>query len=541
MLTGIMVAVAVMVSSIAAAVIALLAVGLFGRPLRQTLTLADVAPPLEEAVFLFDDQILVDATVPARALLAAAPMRGSDWGQLLAYLAPRFPKLGEQMAMLADRGLVEIEATGAAPLRLRAEFVSGLARITLTDPSAEGQGVLVDGLSQRALEDEIESLRATVDGAPILVWRQDDGGAVIWANRAYLLLTGALAGEAELTWPLPALFALNPAAITGGWPKRIRVARPLAGGAKWFECHYRPISGGSLHYALPADAAVQAEVSLREFVQTLTKTFADLPIGLAVFDRNRQLALFNPALLDLTTLTPDFLIARPTLFAVLDRLREARMMPERKDYSTWRRHMADLEKAATSGLFEETWALPNGQTYKVTGRPHPEGAVAFLIEDISAEVMLTRRFRAELEMSQAVIDVMDEAVAVFSPSGSLRLSNVAYRGLWGSDPELTVRDVGIAEAMKVWQVQGRPSPVWAEARDFVTEMGQRTGWTGQAEMRDGRDVVCRVVPLPGGATLVGFRLANGAPLRHRFAPGSDSSMISPAARLAAREPTATGR
>ena len=67
-------------------------------------------------------------------------------------------------------------------------------------------------------------------------------------------------------------------------------------------------------FALPADAAVRAERSLREFVQTLTKTFADLPIGLAIFDQSRKLQLFNPSLIDLTRLPTGFLTARPTLF-----------------------------------------------------------------------------------------------------------------------------------------------------------------------------------------------------------------------------------
>jgi hypothetical protein len=42
-----------------------------------------------------------------------------------------------------------------------------------------------------------------------------------------------------------------------------------------------------------------------------------------------------------------------------------------------------LEEEAASGLFEETWSLPGGQTYRVIGRPHPNGALAFMFEDIS--------------------------------------------------------------------------------------------------------------------------------------------------------------
>lgn len=65
------------------------------------------------------------------------------------------------------------------------------------------------------------------------------------------------------------------------------------------------------------------------------------------------------------------------------------MLPEPEDYKAWRVEFAVLEKAAASGQYEETQALLNGQTYRVTGRPHPDGTVAFLMEDICAEMSLT--------------------------------------------------------------------------------------------------------------------------------------------------------
>ena len=42
--------------------------------------------------------------------------------------------------------------------------------------------------------------------------------------------------------------------------------------------------------------------------------------------------------------------------------------------------------SAEDGLYQEIWSLPSNVTYKVTGRPHPDGAVAFFFEDISADV-----------------------------------------------------------------------------------------------------------------------------------------------------------
>jgi PAS domain-containing protein len=307
-----------------------------------------------------------------------------------------------------------------------------------------------------------------------------------------------------LSWPLPELFGQLSWDMPGS-ATRQRFPLTVAGEAKprWFEVQRYPQGGDRILFALPADDAVQAETALRSFVQTLTKTFAHLTIGLAIFDGNRQLALFNPALIDLTGLAPEFLSSRPTLFRLLDAMRERQMLPEPKDYKSWRAEIAALERAAASGQYEETWTLPNGQTYRVTGRPHPDGAVAFVIEDISAEMSLTRRFRADLELSHATIDTMEEAIAVFSPSGLLVFANAAYGQLWHDAPDAN-RDSSIAEAVRSWQRGSAVSPVWAEARAFVLETGARTPWKGSARLGDGRLLACRFAALPGGASLIGF-------------------------------------
>ena len=123
--------------------------------------------------------------------------------------------------------------------------------------------------------------------------------------------------------------------------------------------------------------------ALRRFVETLTETFAHLPIGLAVFDKNRRLGLFNPALTDLVKIDAVWLAGRPSLRDFLERLRETRQMPEQKDFASWRRKLSELEEGARYGTYEENWQLPSGKIFRVTGRPHPQGALAFLFEDIS--------------------------------------------------------------------------------------------------------------------------------------------------------------
>jgi PAS domain-containing protein len=189
----------------------------------------------------------------------------------------------------------------------------------------------------------------------------------------------------------------------------------------------------------------------------------------------------------------------------LDQLREARRMPEPKDYREWRRRISELEEAAAHGTHIETWPLPDGQTFRVTGRPHPDGAIAFLFEDITSEVSLTRRFRSELELGQAVVDSLGEALAVFSPSGGLVLSNAAYDALWGGEDAATLRPSTYESCAAEWQGLCQPSPAWPEMAAAVRAGGtERPGWSGELRLKDGRALAARVTPIAGNATLVGF-------------------------------------
>lgn len=454
-------------------------------------------------VLLFDGETLLDATATARALLAASRGPGSAWQRFLSWAAPRFPGVEGKLAQLPELGQVSLASPGAEGLTLVAEWRSGVRRIVLLEPHVESQGRLVDSLAQRSQDEELEALRQITDEAPLPLWREDAAGTVTWANRAYVALAMQRAPEDEpVGWPLPRLID----AAEG------RRALPGGDGADpaWFDCSVSPQPGGGrIVFALPADAAAQAERALGSFVQTLSKTFAHLPIGLAIFDRQRKLQLFNPALTDLSGLPVDFLSARPGLFPFLDAMRERGMIPEPKDYKSWRLQMAALEQSALDGQYEETWALPSGLTYRVIGRPHPEGALALLFQDISDEITRARRMRADLELGQSVIDATDEAIAVFSSAGQLVMSNTAYARLWGHDPSEMLADQSLSELAALWRSACAPSHFWSLAEGYAASTGRREPWVSQARLNDGRSLRCRLAPLAGGATLVGFSAEPG--------------------------------
>ncbi|SMR82570.1 PAS fold [Aliiroseovarius halocynthiae] len=479
-------------------------------PARDRKLGSQTAREKDSVVFLFDDQVLTDTTPAGREILDALPRdrSGSDWLHLSQILDARFPNLTEQVGDLAELGTLSIPSADNAH-QIDAEWRDGLARIELKSIHTNETAPIVDRMSFDAMRYELDGLRATAQHVPVMIWREDDNGKITWANKSYLdHAIDPNAPDGVASWPPQKLFDRPRLEDVKNLetPRRVAVQLPADGKRHWFELYDAPLGDETLLTAIPVDRVVTAEKSRAEFVTTLTKTFAHLPIGLAIFDRKRQLSLFNPALTDILAMSASFLVGQPTLFTFLDRLREKRMMPEPKDYVSWRQQMADLESAAVNGTYEETWSLPTGQTYRVTGRPHPDGAVAFLFEDITSEISLTRRFRRELEMGQSALDCIEDAIAIFSPGGVLSMSNAAYTKLWGNDPSTTLEDINLGDAIRTWRGTAGDTPVWRMLKEFVAAHGERQTWTDRIALLDGRQIDCQFVPMVRGATMARFSI-----------------------------------
>jgi PAS domain-containing protein len=355
-------------------------------------------------------------------------------------------------------------------------------------------GIVVLSIAPRTVartqDDSQRRAALAAEQVPIPLWQIDSGGKVVWCNAAYKALVTAGKGKAL-------------AFVEG------RNSLETKDGTEWFDVGIRADIG----HALPVNDLVRAESNLRDMVQAMAKTFAQLTTGLAVFDHTRHLQSFNPALADLTGLSPEFLSRRPSLIAMLDGMRDRNMIPEPRDWKGWRHQLADMERAAASGQFEDTWALPGGQTYRITGRRHPNGGLALMIDDISTEIIRSRRYRADLELSQRVVDTLEEGIAVFASTGQLVMSNTAYAALWGHDPGEQLAPMGFAQMAARWRALSAPSTLWAEAEEFSARLDDRAPWRAEARLLDGRLIACRFAPLSDGATLVGFSpvVAEAAP------------------------------
>lgn len=452
--------------------------------------------------FLFDGEDLHHASDTAARLYQLIPGQ-DDWARVRQHLSGRFPDLPEN-PQHADPGRTDLPARDikdAASLVVTRD--GAYTRIAMREDIAYSPS---QSERFKVIQRELEDLRRASDTTPHAVWQVDIKGNVTWHNAAY----EKLYRRVHKTEPINRKPVFDTSTGLEKQDSRKRVSTQLTkGGQKdWYDISAVSVGDVTIYHAVDVNAVVKSEIAQRNFVQTLAKTFAQLSIGLAIFDRNGQLALFNPALIDLSELPAEFLSGRPTLLSFFDRLRENRRMPEPKNYSSWRQQIAEVIAAATDGRYEETWTLESGQTLRVKGRPHPDGAIAFLIEDISAEISLTRNFRAELELGQSLMDTFDDALAVFSSTGVLTFCNRAYRVLWGLDPDNSFADVTINDSILAWQERCAPGTQWTKLVDFVLDFGAKSSWDMPATLSSGDALTCTVSRIAGGATIIRFSPAD---------------------------------
>lgn len=478
----------------------------------------------DATIFLFDGQDLVDATPSAYRLISGSSFTDKPWFAFLERLAPRFDGLEEKLAEVAIAGSVALTGLprdGAQPVALRAESRGGLLKVALVNPGREAVSHFGDLLTVHALDSELHELRDASNAAPFPIWRIMANGEITWANAAYMgrLSKVPPTGDRQ-AWPLPALFDLSPAK---GDSKAKPLRRPEPQGKGWFDITTHPVNDGLLCYALPADASVLAEGALQDFKQTLANTFAELSTGLAVFDHNRKLQLFNPALAKLIEMPVELLLKRPALFSLLDGMRDRNMLPEPKDYKSWRHQMVDLEATSLRGEYKETWHLPNGKAFRVVGRPYPNGALALMVDDITDQVTRDRLVRVELDLALAIVGQMEDAVIAFSAVGKPLLANASYGNLWGHDPMLIAVKTGAIGVLEEWRKLAAPSLVWSEIEAALG--GGPMGTAVQmVPLLDGRLLQVRNTPLPDGGICLAFRPVVSDRTVNDVSPGLDAQI-----------------
>jgi len=247
-----------------------------------------------------------------------------------------------------------------------------------------------------------------------------------------------------------------------------------------------------------------SEAKLQQHIDAHADTLDKLATAVAIFGKDQRLTFYNQAFARLWDLPDKWLETHPADSDLLDRLREARKLPEQRDWQAWKRERLAAYDHPNDYPSEELWHVPGGKTLRVVAQPHPFGGLTFLYEDVTEKLALESAFNTQHKVQSATLDTLTEAVAVFGPDGRLKLHNAAFLHIWELEPkdllgEPHVRNIAVACAEKFGD-----EAVWERLiQSVVSGAPQRRDW-GEIERNDRTILSLTLSPLPDGATLVTF-------------------------------------
>jgi signal transduction histidine kinase len=258
---------------------------------------------------------------------------------------------------------------------------------------------------------------------------------------------------------------------------------------------------GSLRALLEeAKKPARIPVEPKPHLEARFRSFDRLATAFAVFDRGQRLTHFNQAYVALWQLAPEWLATHPRDGEILDRLRQARRLPEKADYRGWKHDW--LAAYGKNVQAEDLWHLPDGRTLHVVADSEGEAGVTYLYENVTERLMLESRYNALIEVQRETLDTLREGVAVFAPSGSLRLYNRAFAAIWRLNPRQLDGEPHIDEIIAWCRALYDEPEEWERIKAAVTAIvAARVAYEKQFDRTDGSVLACAVLPLPDGGTL----------------------------------------
>ncbi len=340
-------------------------------------------------------------------------------------------------------------------------------------------------------------------------WIAAADGAPVWVNAAWLTAAGVSsldeAAERGASFDKGAESLASEAANLGSKRQALRWTT-LGGRRRAFQVTAQPLEGGGV--GVWTDDVTETEElreALKRHVEAHDETLNHIADAVAIFGEGKRLIFHNTAFAELWGLEPAWLADRPSHGEVLDRLRQRRRLPETIDYAKWKAAELDRYEDTSTGP-DDLWSLPDGRTLKVGRQPHPMGGVVLLFSDITGELRLKAQYNGQIQVQQATLDKLNDAVAVFGSDGRLRLHNEAFELFWnvtGDQLEVAHDFEGVVELcvrrlhdMNFWrELKGRVADPDPQARAPIS---------GEVKTSDSRIVVYQSRPLPDGATLIAF-------------------------------------
>ncbi|MHA6722648.1 sensor histidine kinase [Sphingomonas sp. RS2018] len=364
-----------------------------------------------------------------------------------------------------------------------------------------------DGAMMTAAFDALSGL---IESAPMPMWYRGADLALAMVNTAYVDAVEARDANDAIDRALELVETTGPggpianaaAARDTTMPQTMDVPATIGGARRMLRIHDVPLpTGGVAGYAIDVEELEQARGGMKRFGEAQRAMLDRLSASVAQFGPDRSLVFCNQPFRRLFAMREEWLRDRPEFDRVLDRMREAKRLPEVRDFPTWKAERRGWFHTA-AGEVEEDWHLSGGVHLRVVAQPLPDGGLLLIFEDRTEQVQLASARDTLLRVRTATFDNLYEALGVFGANGRLQIWNQKFRSLWGFDEALLdthprVDALARAAALKL-ENPARASAIGDLVRSATVDRLQRGG---RFVFADGRQFEFAAVPLPDGNAL----------------------------------------
>ena len=479
------------------------------------------AAPAQAAIVRGDGRIDLPARVIDWLGLKSEPRFLTDLSGIADGLAP-----GDSDALAAA---VNAAQRAGKPFRLSVSARGSSRRLVITGVRAPEAALAPGGVvlwfaDQTDSEDEIdrlardsgelheafEALAGLIEAAPMPMWYRDRDLALTMVNTAYVAAVEAPDARTALDRGLELVEAsgmggpLANAAIARdtGQPQMAAVPATIGGARRMLRIHDVPLpTGGVAGFAVDIDELEQARGGIKRFGEAQRAMLDRLSAGVAQFAPDRSLIFCNQPFRRIFGMREEWLRDRPEFDRVLERMREAKRVPEVRDFPAWKAERRAWFLKPTEGD-EEQWHLPSGMHLRVVPQPLPDGGLLLIFEDRTEQVQLASARDTLLRVRTATFDNLHEALGVFAADGRLQIWNQKFRLLWGFEEELLASHPRVDALAKAGAARlenpSRASVIGDLVRSATVD---RLNRGGRFAFADGRHFEFAAVPLPDGNAL----------------------------------------
>ncbi|MFD1105274.1 PAS domain-containing sensor histidine kinase [Sphingobium olei] len=359
------------------------------------------------------------------------------------------------------------------------------------------------------LRDALEALAGLLEAAPFPMWHRTPDLRLSLVNSAYVRAVDAenaaevIANGIELVEVAGGVSpqAAAAEAVAQDAPMDRMVPATIDGERRTMRVVDVPLGpAGIAGYAVDQHELEQARVEHRRLEAAQRDLLDRLSAGVARFGADRTLRFWNQPFISLFGLRQEALADAPLFERVLDQMRDARRLPEHRDFPAWRGERRNWFLSPEPQ--EENWLLQDGTHLRVYAQPLPDGGLLLIFEDRTEQVQLSSARDTLLRVRTATFDNLFESIGVFSADGRLQMWNSRFRAVWGAPEDLLATHPRIDDLMRAVQAQlAKPQQsnlVRELVRAATVERKQRTGRVGFA---DGRIFEFAAMPLPDGNAL----------------------------------------